>query len=449
MIKLLNGDNIELLKTLEDNSIDSVVTDPPYGISFLNKKWDYDIPSVIFWNEVFRVLKPGGHILVACGTRTQHRMVVNIEDAGFEIRDIISYVYSTGFPKSMNIGKRVDEVLGNERVMLSELKTNSGGMAHISKTNAEQGFRPSAYTGNKEDKSAKNVIKVTKGTSDWEGWGTSLKPAMELWTLARKPVSEKTVVDNVLKYGTGGINIDESRVPYENNAEFQQLNSGRKSNRTIRKGDVAKNFGMSPEGYQNTEQSPLGRFPANVIHDGSEEVTSLFPDSKGAGGSVPQVKVTGYGDGIANGKIDYFGGDRIPMDSGDGSASRFFYCAKPSTKERDFGVAFNKESQVFDGQKTGNIHPTVKPIKLMNYLTKLITPKKGICLDPFMGSGTTGISCVINDFNFIGMEREKEYFDICKKRINYTIKNPKELLDLLNDEELKKEYSKSKSNALF
>ncbi len=306
-VDLRLGDNLELLKQMSDNSVDSVVTDPPYGISFMGKKWDYDVPSVELWKEVLRVLKPGGHALVACGTRTQHRMAVNLEDAGFEIRDIVAWVYGQGFPKSLDIGKAI-----------------------------------SAY-----DK--------TGGAKQWEGWGTALKPAMELWTLCRKPLGEKTVAENVLKYGTGGINIDGCRVPLEN-GETIATNVGFLDN-------------LQSDGWGTkkciTEKTSQGRFPANVIHDGSEEVVSLFPDSK----------------------------------------ARFFYCAKVSKKERNC-----------DG-KVKNNHPTVKPVALMRYLCRLITPPNGVVLDPFMGSGSTGIAALLEGFNFIGMEIEEKYMEIAKVRI--------------------------------
>ena len=213
--KLMLGDNIESLKKLPDNSIDSVVTDPPYGLSapknsgktskggFMNKKWDYDVPSVDFWKEVYRVLKPGGHILSFGGTRTYHRMVVNIEDAGFEIRDQIMWLYGSGFPKSLNIGKAVDKIQGNEREVVGVLENyqNKNGENAIFLTEKVI----------KENRDRID-IPITKGQSEWEGWGTALKPANEPICLARKPLSEGTVAENVLKWGTGGINIDGCRV---------------------------------------------------------------------------------------------------------------------------------------------------------------------------------------------------------------------------------------------
>ena len=196
-IKLLKGDNMEVFKKLPDNSIDSCVTDGPYGLSFMNKKWDYDVPSVEFWKEVWRVLKPGGHILSFGGTRTYHRMVVNIEDAGFEIRDQIMWLYGSGFPKSHNIGKAVDKLEGNEREVV--------GSINQPRMNNDFG------KGIHNERQIKE-LELTKGTSEYEGWGTALKPANEPICLARKPLSEKSVAENVLKWGTGGINIDGCRI---------------------------------------------------------------------------------------------------------------------------------------------------------------------------------------------------------------------------------------------
>jgi hypothetical protein len=282
-MKLMLGNCLDKLKELDDNSVDSIVTDPPYGLSFMGKKWDYDVPAVNIWEECFRVLKPGGHLLAFAGTRTQHRMAVNIEDAGFEIRDMIAWVYGSGFPKSHNISKAIDKMAGAEREVISEQKTNSGGMAHISKTNAEHGFRPNAYTGNSDDKTAQNVIQVTAPATDeakqWDGWGTALKPALEPITVARKPLEEKTVAKNVLKYGTGGINIDASRVPLDAPSERFAPKSEKSVN----------SYGNGINGSKQLDKTNMqGRFPANLIHDGSEEVTELFPNSKSVKGK-PRV----------------------------------------------------------------------------------------------------------------------------------------------------------------
>jgi site-specific DNA-methyltransferase (adenine-specific) len=340
---LHNGNCLDVLKTMEENSVDSIVTDPPYGINFMGKKWDYDVPSVEIWQECLRVLKPGGYLLAFSGTRTQHRMAVRIEDAGFEIRDMIAWVYGSGFPKSHNVSKAID-------------------------------------------KTAKDDSKK------WEGWGTALKPALEPITVARKPLEEKTVAENVLKYGTGAINIDESRV-----------------------GKGAKKWNKPKGGIWKTESeikavlidNPLGRFPANLIHDGSDEVTELFPSDKN-------------------------------------SVARFFYVPKASKKDRNDGLESFEEKTTAsaefrpnhmekaengeDGSPYGrwtptkNNHPTVKPTDLMRYLVNMVTPKGGTTLDPFMGSGSTGRGAMIGDFNFIGIELDSDYYEIAKARIEATKK---------------------------
>jgi site-specific DNA-methyltransferase (adenine-specific) len=386
MDKLILGDCLEILKKCSGDKIDSIVTDPPYGISFMGKKWDYDVPSVDVWQECLRVLKPGGHILVACGTRTQHRMCVNIEDAGFEIRDIVAWVYGSGFPKSLNIGKAVDKKLGNERESIGVAKGAGAGMSdHLVAIN--KGLKPE--------------YENTKGTSEWEGWGTALKPAMELWTLARKPLSEKTVAENVLKWGVGGLNIDGCRVETKDN-----LNGGMYSGEGL-----AKTVADHKWGFQKRDgeyKQPTGRFPANLIHDGSDEVKDLFPETKpsksanrGTMGKTPFSEIDG------SGRNPDSNGVRGHNDNG-GSAARFFYVAKASKRERNMGC---------EGLEKGNNHSTVKPLTLMRYLCRLITPPKGTVLDPYMGSGSTGVACKIEGFDFIGIEREPEYLEIAKKRI--------------------------------
>jgi len=410
------------MQSVENDSVDSMVTDPPYGISFMSKKWDYDVPKVEVWEEALRVLKAGGHILVACGTRTQHRMAVNIEDAGFEIRDIVAWVYGSGFPKSHAIGKAVDKLQGNEREVVGMQKVQ-GNLALTSRPgwrkSIEGSFRTAAPAADKYG-GMKNIAEfnITKGTSEWEGWGTALKPAMELWTLARKPLSEKTVAENVLKWGTGGINIDECRVESgERDARENNISWG--INRVGQENNIRGNKAVG-----TTTQ---GRFPANLIHDGSDEVVSGFPDTKsGSSGKGSSTKVGGmFGSG--NPVTSEF----RPADLG--SASRFFYCAKASKSERNAGLEGFEERKQDLSRKEGNPggdnprnrgvnkranhHPTVKPIKLMQYLVRLITPKGGTVLDPYMGSGTTGIACKKEGFEFIGIELDEDYFKIANARI--------------------------------
>ena len=410
--KIYNGDCLEVMKSFEDNCIDSIVTDPPYGLSFMGKKWDYDVPSVEVWQECMRVLKPGGYLLSFAGSRTYHRMAVNIEDAGFEIRDQIMWVYGSGFPKSHNISKSIDKK--NNTYIKGELSPNS----RIS------GESPSGCYG--EGVQTKTIDKPqSKEAKQLEGWGTALKPAHEPIVVARKPLSEKTVAANVLKWGTGGINIDECRVE-------TQDNTGRPS---------GTDPGMwAGKKQMVSETNSLGRFPANFIHDGSDEVVSEFPD-----------KVEGK-DNFKRGASSIFGsqadgsGYNGQSKSNWGSASRFFYCAKASKSERNEGLeGFDiKEAVVKEFRptlrdednnwetpiqetpygganragNTQNNHPTVKPVKLMQYLVRLVTPKGGVVLDPFIGSGTTGKACRLEGFDYVGIEKEEEYCKIAEARIN-------------------------------
>jgi DNA modification methylase len=460
--KLYKGDNLENLKKLEDNSVDSVVTDPPYGLSFMNKKWDYDVPSVEFWREVYRVLKPGGHVLSFGGTRTYHRMVVNIEDAGFEIRDQIMWLYGSGFPKSHNIGKAVDKLEGNEREVVGE---RSGAMNN-SDTSEAASFV-------KNGVGFKTHFTETKGSSQYEGWGTSLKPANEPICLARKPLSEKSVALNVLKWGTGGINVDGCRVGTEI-IETNMKNT---------KGGL---YNLGNEDRTNEVENTFneGRFPANLILEcicdevikGDKGEVKKTNRSKSFGdtcyGELKDKSVDGidnYNDkgdihtnpncpcrlldeqsgvsksscksGVVEGKEagqmyhrheqpsnNYKKKIMVGDYSDKGGASRFFYQAKVSKKERNMGLDDTfKEGKVGHGNlasmderfdtKSKNTHPTIKPIALMTYLCRLITPPNGVILDPFMGSGSTGIAARLEGFNFIGMEMEEDYIKIASARI--------------------------------
>jgi len=369
---LVHGDCLDELAKLDESSVDAVVTDPPYGISFMGQKWDYDVPATATWEQVFRVLKPGGHLLCFAGTRTQHRMAVNIEDAGFEIRDMIAWVYGSGFPKSHNIGKAVDKLQGNEREFVSENPANRP--YNLTKGETSTGWKSPP----RPDK--------TKGNSPYEGWGTALKPALEPITVARKPF-KGTVAKNVLKWGTGGINIDGCRVKYE----VGEVDFSKRQRQQADPKEKGWSGHVAQVGTNIQMFKPQGRFPANLIHDGSDEVLDLFPETKT--GKVASHSTKGmWGSGADTSYQD--------IDNG-GSAARFFYCAKASKSERN----------------GGNNHPTVKPIKLMQYLVRLVTPKDGTVLDPFMGSGTTGIACRKEGFDFIGIELDEDYFEIAKARI--------------------------------
>ena len=292
------GDCLDVLATLPDNSVDSIVTDPPYGLSFMGKKWDYDVPSVAIWEQCLRVLKPGGHLLAFAGTRTQHRMACRIEDAGFEIRDMIAWVYGSGFPKSHNL------------------------------------------------------------EGDHKGWGTALKPALEPITMARKPFSS-TVAANVIQYGTGAINVDGCRVKIDDD---DPIHKAVWTSRPSKIGLSSVGFVTSnKDGDRRACETSKGRWPANIIHDGSNEAA-------------------------------------LSLKSG----ARFFYTAKAGKVDRE----------------SENNHPTVKPTMLMAYLCRLITQPGGTILDPFMGSGSTGKAATINGFRFIGIERDPEYHKISEARIS-------------------------------
>jgi DNA modification methylase len=413
--KIMHGDCLEELKKLDDNSVDAIVTDPPYGLSFMGKKWDYDVPSEDIWKECLRVLKHGGYLLAFAGTRTQHRMAVRIEDAGFEIRDMIAWVYGSGFPKSLNIGKAVDALQGNEREVVGEIRAGSTAMGQNSGWNEHEN---------------KTVMDLTKGNSEWEGWGTALKPALEPITMARKPLSEKTVALNVLKWGTGGIDIDGSRI--EGNSEFddKRLNG----NGDFATDKTAKNVYEGGYAGERISSSSLGRFPANLIHDGSEEVVDMFPYTKsGAMKKSYEYQNNGNSLGAPSGSTKQI------YDSSEGNASRFFYCAKASKSERNAGCQDIEEKEMgrnqssLDGGKmlTGsgnersnskkNFHPTVKPIALMEYLVKLVSKDGAIILDPFAGSGSTGVACKNINRDYILIEREEDYIPI----INARLKNAK------------------------
>ena len=420
-MQILHGNNMELLKTLPDNSVDSIVTDPPYGLSFMNKKWDYDVPSVELWKEVYRVLKHGGHVLSFGGTRTYHRMVVNMEDAGFEIRDQIMWLYGSGFPKSLNIGKAIDKIKGNERENVGFGKAGKG-------FNKIKGFGNNVNLGG----DANSTWETTKGNSEWEGWGTALKPANEPICLARKPLSEKSVAENVLKHGTGGINIDACRVDFQNEEDKKESTLKNQhadfGTKPMTNNNVYGDYSMiEPKNYD-----PQGRFPANIILD--EEAGKLLDGQSGiskTGDIKPyeQKNTDSYSGSMPPIRDVYFKGDK-------GGASRFFYCAKASQSDRNDGLSgFDKKSSKkfdggnFDSASTNandrtslNFHPTVKPTELMRYLCRLITPPKGIVLDPFMGSGSTGKGAILEGFDFIGMELDTEYVEIAKARISHAQK---------------------------
>ena len=417
--KVLLGDCREVLKTLPDNSVDSIVTDPPYELGFMGKKWDksgiaYDLDV---WKQCIRVLKPGGHLLAFGGTRTYHRMAVAIEDAGFEIRDMIEWVYGSGFPKSLNIGKAVDKLQGNERKAVETDKTI-----------------PDIRANNYSNSNGKERLKanITKGTSEWEGWGTALKPAHEPICMARKPLSEKTLAENCLKWGTGGINVDGSRVESSQEDKITMDNKASKNPTTNYSDKEDKIYSAFAED-KASPSNPISRFPANLIHDNSEEVRACFPDTKSGKAGVRKSDgfnngVYGKGMGVKTGQANGEFGDS-------GNASRFFksiiYQPKASKSERNRGCEGLEEKETkrygdFEGTpehapklnvKNTNNHPTVKPVALMQYLIKMVTPKRGVVLDPFAGSGTTGVACEEDGFGYVLIEMEEEHLEIINSRL--------------------------------
>jgi DNA modification methylase len=407
MIELLHGDCLERLRELPDSSVDACVTDPPYGLSFMGKAWDYDVPGAEVWREVLRVLKPGGHLLAFAGTRTQHRMAVQIEDAGFEIRDMIAWVYGSGFPKSLDVSKAIDKCNGDPNRLhkftawMRTTGLTARQLDRITDTNmgshfltaASQPAIPTAalwklirphcgdvpawvdelvqrieaereVVGQATDGAGNGSViglgtaasmatvyditaPATPAAQQWSGWGTALKPALEPITVARKPF-KGTVAANVQQHGTGAINVDGCRVGTDGGTKRDG------------KADQPNDSGWENMRGHGVAAINAGRWPANLIHDGSDEPCALLSD-----------------------------------------AARFFYCAKASKADRG----------------DGNGHPTVKPTDLMRYLCRLVTPPGGVVLDPFMGSGSTGKAAALEGFRFIGIEREAEYLQIARGRI--------------------------------
>jgi len=460
--RLLRGDCVEVLRGLAENSVDAVVTDPPYGLAFMGKKWDYSVPGVEVWRECLRVLKPGGYLLAFAGTRTQHRMCVNIEDAGFHIRDLIAWVYGSGFPKSHDVSKAIDRKRHDREQLyivtnwIREMRDAAGltnqkiddafgfhGMAGHWTSNKSQpaiptieqipllldvlgvklddvpeeirrliwtlnsrkgqpgaawfdreilGKSTNSITGGTGKhggidhcygykKSFDITAPATEAAKQWEGWGTALKPALEPITVARKPFAG-TIAENVLTWGTGAINVDGCRI------EAPDAPEG-----CSRHGGGIEGNGSSFELPDCKSYMPAGRWPANLIHDGSNEVNDHFPDD----------------------------------------SARFFYCPKADKADRDAGLS-RAETSAADktNRKPGsaginpyagtrvpsrNNHPTVKPVALMQYLCRLVTQPGGVVLDPFMGSGTTGRACLAEGFGFVGIERDPDYFDLASERM--------------------------------
>ena len=398
-----HGDCREVMATLDAASVDAVVCDPPYGLSFMGKGWDHGVPGKEFWTEALRVAKPGAHLLAFGGTRTYHRLACAIEDAGWEIRDCVMWVYGSGFPKSHDVSKAIDKAAGAERERIRGVRSAVVG---------------ATYAGDEWSREFKDSVlssdPATDAARQWSGWGTALKPAWEPIIVARKPLCG-TVAENVLTHGTGGINVDGCRVGIDpSDLDQMQGRSGKRTAPHLLKGMPATSW----------EPTASGRWPANVIHDGSDEVVGLFPGS--AGSFLP------------SGRLFQAGGNRntyaaesphSTFSYGDsGSAARFFYCAKASKSDREAGLreaerhaysdfAGTPEHGPKENVRARNHHPTVKPTALMRYLCRLVTPPGGVVLDAFTGSGSTGKAAVLEGFDFVGIEREAEYVQIARARI--------------------------------
>ena len=420
---VVEGDSLLTLREMPSESVDSIVCDPPYGLGdpphlpsllrdwlatgyhevsgrgFMGQKWDAFVPQPVLWAECLRVLKPGGHLIAFAGTRTQHMMALGIQFAGFELRDLIGWIYGTGFPKSLDVSKAIDKAAGAEREVLGRKNVGMGN-------GRGDGFRHDGDTSGIEV-----TAPATPAARQWHGWGTALKPAIEPITLARKPL-RGTVAANVQTYGTGAINVDGCRVATEG--------ARRKLDATVVTRSMFGAMGGSRADGETTE----GRFPANLIHDGSEEVLAVFPDSDPHFSDTP-IRATGLGFGSSGS-----GGTRERMPKDAGSAARFFYSPKASKADREEGLDAFPAETVTDGRETPNntprqrgtterrnTHPTVKPTELMRYLCRLITPPGGVVLDPFAGSGSTGKAARLEGFRFIGIDLDEKYCAIARARI--------------------------------
>lgn len=412
------GDCIEKLKGMKSDVVDSLVTDPPAGISFMGKGWDGDKGGRRKWcawmegvmRECLRVMKPGAHGLVWALPRTSHWTATALEDAGFEIRDCVYHLFGSGFPKSLDVSKAIDKAAGVERKIVGTYQSPEGTSGRSDGSGSGFGI------------GSLNPITApaTDAAKQWAGWGTALKPAVECWWLVRKPCSEKTVAANVLKWGTGALNIDGGRI-------------GMRDAQTHTAPDItggAYNSDISKRERKTITTPAQGRFPSHLILD--EEAGVMLDAQSGTleSGSRSAGVRTGLGFNGASGD----GGPAIEANSG--GASRFFYCAKVSASERNAGLEGMPDRELatstgqtrpnaparlgsnHDGRSiVKNVHPTVKPQKLMRYLVRLVTPPGGIILDCFMGSGSTGLAAKSEGFGFAGIEREAEYFEIAKARI--------------------------------
>jgi len=418
MIKV--GNCIDLMSELPDCSVDSVVTDPPYELGFMGKSWDASgiAYNTEVWRQCLRVLKPGGHLLAFGGSRTYHRLACAIEDAGFEIRDQIMWVYGSGFPKSLDVSKALDKHFGREREVIGYADPHDPRTA----------MARSIYGGKIQDEPGQGnpiTVPASGEAKAWNGWGTALKPAHEPIVVARKPF-DGTVAENVLRWSTGAININACRVEFASD-EDKRESTGKNQHEDFGTEPMTDNTVYGDYSMvKPTNYNPPGRWPANFIHDGSDEVLELFPDRKG--GAYPSRRGNAVATSFASGQ-DTEGGFRKMGD--DGSAARFFYCAKASTAERNAGLEGmpKKKADTRNDVAAGiwkdmsaphqNHHPTVKPVTLMRYLVRLVTPPNGVVLDPFLGSGTTAVAAIHENVKWMGFEMNPEYAAIADRRAGH------------------------------
>ena len=408
---ILSGDCVEVMRGMDDESVDAIVTDPPYGLGFMGKAWD-DLPPGLEWaRECLRVLKPGGHLLAFGGSRTYHRLAVAVEDAGFEVRDQMMWLYGSGFPKSLDVSKAIDKKRGVDTADDARWVATPHFITGANKTATGKSEKVGQLTSGVRHLYDPDSTDAKK----WSGWGTALKPAHEPIVVARKPLVG-TVAENVLRFGTGALNIDGCRIA-GNISEMQ----GRTGTSKIPGGLFRSYRAHNPSGGI-WEPTPAGRWPANLILD--EEAGRLLDEQSGEGVSrvgKPRSGQAGEGWAMTATGAEY---------EDAGGASRFFYCAKAGKAERNAGLDEFEDKRPDDRTATGmgsfeekgvqpqrNHHPTVKPISLMAYLVRLVTPPNGTVLDPFLGSGTTGCAAVLEGFDFIGIEREADYIAIAEARI--------------------------------
>ena len=394
---IIPGDCRDVLRTFKQ-PFDSVVCDPPYGLSFMGKGWDHEVPGPEYWRTIAWACKPGTWLVAMGGTRTHHRLMCAIEDAGWEIRDCLMWLYGSGFPKSLDVSKAIDKAVGVEREVVG---------AYASQLPGGNTFAQDAWSASHRDSDGVRGEITTPATPSvqyWDGWGTALKPAWEPIIMARKPI-DGTVATNVLKHGTGAINIDGCRVGISK----QVPGSSKKvsaSTHTVSLPGHTGGIGNDPN---------IGRHPANLILD---EEAGVLLDAQA--GNRPGM--SGGGQHKRDAQQGMFGaidGNASHLRADNGGPSRFFYCPKASTSEREAGLDAFESTTSSDESK--NRHPTVKPIELMRWLVRLVTPPGGRVLDPFCGSGSTGCAAVLEGRNFVGIEKDEEegYVELAELRIEH------------------------------